>query len=170
MSVEGCKKGWFQKWKGWEGCFSDSIGASGGLGIMWKSSCCILEPLVVDSNFIWCKVFVKHSDESFFLCDVYGPSNLIKKRDLWSKLHLVLDSAVNSKIVVTGDFNATLSDLDKWGGIQWQPRSQVDFTSFVSSTKLVDMEPSLGWFTWNNQRPGLSSMAVHLDRFIVSEI
>ncbi|KAH9305112.1 hypothetical protein KI387_009516, partial [Taxus chinensis] len=57
------------------------------------------------------------------------------------------------------DFNATLSDRDKQGGIQWQPRSQVDFSSFVSSPHLVNVEPCKGWFTWNNRRTGFSSLA-----------
>ncbi len=38
----------------------------------------------------------------------------------------------------------------------------------ISTLNLVDIKPSNGHFTWNNQRAGDSCIAERLDRFMVS--
>lgn len=59
--------------------------------------------------------------------------------------------------------------LEKKGGLRKLNKDAEVFTSFIDNSKLVDIYPKSGNFTWNNRRGGDRMIASHLDRFLISE-
>lgn len=146
----------------------DSKGASGGLGILWN-------PLVVQVDVVSCskhwqmvKMNSKTMNFSCFLINVYGPTLAVEKSKLWEDIFKHLEEVRPSLAIVVGDFNATLSFLDKCGGVRRMCRSQSDFQSFVNANALFEVAAKGGNFTWTNRRRGFSNIAEKLDRFFLA--
>ena len=56
--------------------------------------------------------------------------------------------------VVGGDFNLITSLEEKKGGWHCLEEECNLFCETVEDLGLVDITPSVGWFTWNNKRTG----------------
>ncbi|XP_059064795.1 uncharacterized protein LOC131066016 [Cryptomeria japonica] len=104
---------------------------------------------------------------SCFLINVYGPNLAVEKCKLWEDISKRLEEVRLSLAIVVGDFNATLSFLDKRGGVRRLYRSQSDFQSFVNANVLFEVEAKGGNFTWTNRRRGFSNITEKLDRFFL---
>ncbi|KAH9298476.1 hypothetical protein KI387_030158, partial [Taxus chinensis] len=77
---------WGSGVKGWKGFFSRSLGASGGLGLLWKERDVKVD--LVAQNFHWQLVSVSlcHSHLSFFLFNIYAPFSIQGKKIIWLSL------------------------------------------------------------------------------------
>ncbi|XP_057868851.2 uncharacterized protein LOC131075918 [Cryptomeria japonica] len=91
------------------------------------------------------------------------------KRRLWEDISLRLEEVRPSLAIVAGEFNATLSFLDKREGVRRLCRSQSDFQSFVNDNALFEVAAKGGNFTWTNRRRGFSNIAEKLDRFFLKD-
>lgn len=107
------------------------------------------------------------TNESFNLFNVYGPTVIGEKRDLWNLLSDKLQSTNVENCILVKDFNAILVESEKKGGIQRLGTSQKDFQYFVDNNHLMDIIPKNGTFTWTNRRTGFTSIAERLDRFLM---
>lgn len=59
--------------------------------------------------------------------------------------------------------------LEKKGGIRKLNKDSEAFLDFIVSTKLVDIQPKSGAFTWNNRRGGERQITSRLHKFLISE-
>lgn len=57
-----------------------------------------------------------------------------------------LDGCNRAKGIIVGDFNATLNDQDKTGGIQRPNIFQRDFEKFIDHNQLMDTVPKKVFF------------------------
>ncbi|XP_057872097.2 uncharacterized protein LOC131078421 [Cryptomeria japonica] len=122
--------------KGWKCLIVDSIGASGGLGILWKDSVVDIHRVQAERSWQWVEVLSKELHLSFYLINVYGPNNTRELRFVWESLSEVLVSQSDKPFLLGGDFNAILRPSDKSGGIGWNNQKQRDFSDFVCSNGL----------------------------------
>eukprot|EP00253_Pinus_taeda_P001720 PITA_01720 len=74
-----------------------------------------------------------------------------------------------AKVIIGGDFNMITSLSEKKGGIRKLNKDSEAFVEFIMSTKLVDIQPRSGAYTWNNRRGGERQIASRFDRFLVSK-
>lgn len=66
-----------------------------------------------------------------FIClNVYGPTILIKKRELWQNITNTIQYHGNSILIFGRDFNATLEVVDKREGEVCFGKIQTDFQNF----------------------------------------
>lgn len=66
--------------KGWRCMIVESIGGSGGLGILWKDTMVDIQMIRAERSWKWVEVWLKQSHFSFYLINVYGPNNIQELR------------------------------------------------------------------------------------------
>jgi hypothetical protein len=129
--------------------FRPSVGASGGLLIMWDS-----EDVEIDLSFSFDHVLavsgrLLKSNEDFILFNVYAPCDVGSQHMLWGNLSSRLANFVGQNVCVCGNFNVV------WGV---EERRSVDyvpclagasyFNRFIANNVLVDHPLIGGQFTW----------------------
>ncbi|XP_059070348.1 uncharacterized protein LOC131860020 [Cryptomeria japonica] len=69
--------------------------------------------------------------------------------------------------VIGGDFNATLENSKKKGGLQTITRLELDFQAFIDGNNQRDIPTKNGKLTWTNRRKDFTSIAQKHDYFFV---
>ena len=136
------------KWKKWKYFHAHGIGASGGLATLWNPLTVNAQLIQKDNN--WQMLHISTFDISFILINVYGPSSSKDKACLWETITHSIQIQELQQVVIGGDFNALLSQVEKIGGIIPPPKTLQDFNCFVDNNNLMDIHPRNGSFTWRN--------------------
>eukprot|EP00253_Pinus_taeda_P010319 PITA_10319 len=147
----------------------ESQGREGGLATIWDARYIQMLSSEANKHFL-VTVFQPIGNSNAFLCiNVYSPQKLEDKLSFLDNLHNIIRRYPSSKCIFGGDFNMITTLLEKKGGLRKLGRDAEAFVSFIESTKLVDVIPKSGSFTWNNRRGGDKLIASRLDRFLISE-
>lgn len=154
------------KWPRWSSVHFPSMGASGGLAILWK-------PFTIQGHLIqqqanWKMLQVLDFDVSFNLFNVYGPTSTEENLKTWDQLPMLIQSQNSHQVILGGDFNAILNQNEKIGGIFPPIKTIQDFAKFVENNDLMDNRPSNGKFKWKNGRSSFAQVAARLDKFFLS--
>lgn len=104
----------------------------------------------------------------FITINVHGPISTKGKREQWANISNWLKLQNDTKSIIGGDFNATLDNSEKQGGLQAIIRVQSDFENFVEENQLRDIQTKNGRYTWTNGRKGFPNISKRLDRFLLS--
>lgn len=122
-----------------------------------------LEHLSIDPNGRLVIAKIKLGDEEFFLASVSAPCDSQQQTLFTQKLCTDIVSKTNtSRIIIAGDWNATLHSIDKRGGRQWQETSyRNSLLSFMDELGLVDvyrvLHPKKKAFTYESKSLKLKS-------------
>eukprot|EP00253_Pinus_taeda_P009137 PITA_09137 len=147
----------------------ESQGREGGLATIWDARNIQLLSTEANKHFL-ATVFQPIGNSNSFLCiNVYSPQKLEDKLSFLDTLHKIIRRYPSSKCIFGGDFNMITTLLEKKGGLRKLGRDAEAFAYFIETTKLVDVFPKSGSFTWNNRRGGDKLIASRLDRFLISE-
>ncbi|XP_059068451.1 uncharacterized protein LOC131858970 [Cryptomeria japonica] len=157
-----------RKFQSWNCSQVRAQGTSGGLAILWKGSAIVVIIVRATCLWQWLKVISMQLQTSFFLFNIYGPTNSNLKKQLWSELSDILTNDKENVFILGGDFNALIRPSDKKGGMGWNRQSQRDFSSFVTSSSLIEIPFKMGEFTWTNRRSIFLNIAEKLDRFFIT--
>lgn len=140
----------------------DSMGHSGGIIALWKTSVWKVDVLNQSNQFLHLEVGWKR-EEKWLLTVVYGKPQLQARRTLWDDLR-ELHSGVTSPWALAGDFNAILEANERKGGAQSPSlRGMIDFQNFVGDCDLVDAGFQGSPFTWQG-----GGLLQRLDRLLVN--
>ena len=144
-----------------EWCHMDSIGASGGILLMWdrrvvtKVDTCL-------GNFVAACSFRNVEDNmEWAFAGVYGPNSNSDRRHLWEELAGLM-CLWEIPWCLGGDFNITLFHNERSGGAR-RRRAVAAFADFVAEMGLMDLPLAGGVSTWSNNRSWS-----RLDRFLIS--
>ncbi|GKD87064.1 RNA-directed DNA polymerase, eukaryota, reverse transcriptase zinc-binding domain protein, partial [Tanacetum coccineum] len=105
-----------------------------------------------------------HSDDTFFMINIYGPQDPHVKVILWDKLKTFIRNN-HGKFVLFGDLNEVRDDSERIGSYFSRSKAHV-FNSFIDETDLVDLPIGGRRFTWINKA---GSKLSKLDIFLVSQ-
>ncbi|XP_059075301.1 uncharacterized protein LOC131875245 [Cryptomeria japonica] len=152
----------------WSGFFVESEGDLGGLGILWNPLVVQVDAISSSKHWQMVKVNSKIMKFSCFLINVYGPTLAVEKCQFWKDITKLLEEVRLALAIVARDFNATLSFLEKRGGVRRMCRMQFDFQTFVDYNALFEVVAKGGSFTWTNRRWGFSNIAEKLDSFFLA--
>jgi exonuclease III len=146
--------------------FQQSVGASGGLVTVWDPS----RVVVFSSMRLDHALIIKGKDlstnEDFMVCNVYAPCDLLAKKQLWDRLHILVTSNVECCLCVCGDFNSVRSVEERKGRATFFRQGDADiFNSFIHDSLLIDLPICGRLFSW--YRGDGVSMS-RLDRFLLS--
>ena len=96
---------------------SDSDGASGGLLTLFKTKSFRVELVFNEGNILFCKVFHFHTNEFWFLLNIYAPNNKRDRKSYWARAEGSVQNKNMKKGIIMGDFNTPLMDKEKKGGL-----------------------------------------------------
>ncbi|XP_071686837.1 uncharacterized protein [Rutidosis leptorrhynchoides] len=141
-----------------------SRGFSGGLISVWDPNFFLIKDRVwCDDNYIIVKGKWVCSNVVFFMVNVYGPNDPVKKRTLWDKLCSFI-AANEGEYVCFGDFNEVRDEAERFGSIFHTEEAAV-FNTFIANTGLVDIPLNGRRFTWVNNT---ASKMSRIDRVLIN--
>lgn len=133
---------------------SDSEGAFGGLLTLFKTNLFRVEIVFNEGNILFCKAFHIHSNEIWFLLNVYAPNNKRDRKSYWSRVEGLVKNSNMKKGIIMGDFNTPLLDKEKKGGMPQDWDSKLDLSNFINGLAFLDLDLTGGDFTWSKKRIG----------------
>ena len=151
----------------WNSSFQESIGASGGLGILWNPRKVDLNIISLNTNWMSGWVQSLKSDLKFIIINIYGPITNLSKRLVWEEIGSFINNFKGNLFLIGGDFNTILSINEKIGGNHQLSQASKDFKAWCDSHSLIDIPISNGIYTWNNRRQNFAYIAEKLDRFMI---
>jgi exonuclease III len=156
-------------WAGTPHSFSygPSVGASGGLLILWDCSLVEVWSTVSFERVVMIYGRFIQSNEEFYLCNVYAPFDNGEKQVLWEALTMLLQQMLGKNVCICGDFNIVQS-FSEWRSLQSQSTQNdiAPFNRFIAENSLVDLPFCGRKYTWYK---GDGSPMSRIDRFFLSE-
>jgi len=156
----------------WRDCIfitTDSIGASGGLAILWDPHKVTLSNPFTTTGTITAHFTALGTTQEGAITNVYGPQGSQDKDKFLERLELIKSLTNTPNWIIGGDFNMILTLEEKTGGNKRLEQDSGKFKALIDHLKLIDIETSNGIYTWSNRRSGHQHIACRLDRFLVTE-
>nr|XP_017256449.1 PREDICTED: uncharacterized protein LOC108226007 [Daucus carota subsp. sativus] len=142
---------------------SPSQGLSGGLLLAWDRSIIVTSDMGCHQNWQWI-IGSQIGCAGEFLCvNIYAPQKSVHKQKLWLEISSFLLSKSNLPLVVLGDFNVVLSDLERENCI-YNDRDTTALLAFMNDNGLSDVPLNNGLFTWF----GPENRKSRLDRALIN--
>lgn len=118
---------------------SNSVGASGGLLILWKKSFFTIHNVIAQRSYIVLQGRV--GDFECNLVNVYAPNETAQRRIIWGEL-IAIKSTFQEPWCLGGDFNEIEAISERVGCVRMD-RGMRDFLEFCNTMELQDI-PMLG--------------------------
>ncbi|XP_011102278.1 uncharacterized protein LOC105180308, partial [Sesamum indicum] len=108
-------------------------------------------------------------NESVIITVVYGASEVIDSRNLWTALETLAQQCSDIPWMVGGDFNA-VRDLNEVCGISGDIRMATEeFNAGILEAGLIPLPMRGEWFTWHNCSTSMRSLWKRLDRILIND-
>jgi exonuclease III len=139
----------------------NSIGASGGIILMWDRRVVERVDEAIGCFSISCRFREVASGLEWVFSGVYGPNRAVERRLMWDELAGIA-TVWAVPWCVGGDFNLVRYPTERAGASDLSS-SMRDFSDFIFSMGLLDLPLEGGNFTWSN-----ACSKSRLDRFLCS--
>jgi exonuclease III len=140
--------------------FLPAEGTRGGAAIFWDASVVSLTLPVIRRFSVTATVTVLHSNTSFLISTVYGPSEDADKVDFLAEMTQI-KPAIGTPWLILGDFNLIYEARDK-NNLNLCRRLMGQFRAAIDAAELFEMRCSNRRFSWSNERE--QPTLVYLDR------
>ncbi|XP_058774258.1 uncharacterized protein LOC131648524 [Vicia villosa] len=145
--------------------FSNSLGRSGGLLILWKAGKMEVVNSFKGEGYLGIKVLWK--GDCYYVVNVYSSCDLVKKRLLWNELLRLKESFVDGEWIIGEDFNAVKDRKERKGRTGVVNNLEMGlFTEFINKSLLVDVPCKGKNFSWYS---GDGKSMSRIDRFLVAD-
>uniref|UniRef100_A0A2N9GTW6 Reverse transcriptase domain-containing protein n=1 Tax=Fagus sylvatica TaxID=28930 RepID=A0A2N9GTW6_FAGSY len=128
----------------------DSVGASGGIILMWDRRIVQRIEEATGTYSISCRFREVASGFEWAFSGVYGPKRTVERSLMWEELASVT-AWWEVPWCVGGDFNVARYPTERAGAADISP-SMREFSDFIFSMGLIDLPMEGGSFTWSNAR------------------
>ena len=141
--------------------FSPSSGNSGGLISLWDASFFSLESSIVEKNWIALNGSFPSINFKGVVFNIYSPCTVEERASLYEDIVAYWES-LNVPCLLIGDFNETLSPLDR-GSQYVDTNGSESFKAFLQGLQVTEIPSSNGWFTWfrNQSKSKIDRLFVH---------
>ncbi|KAL2246342.1 UNVERIFIED_CONTAM: hypothetical protein Sindi_2902400 [Sesamum indicum] len=149
--------------------FVDYSSVGNRIWLAWDEN--IVDVHILDSadQFIHCRVTNMADNESVIITVVYGTSEVIDRRNLWTALETLAQQCSDIPWMVGGDFNA-VRDLNEVCGISGDIRMATEeFNAGILEAGLIPLPMQGEWFTWHNCSTSMRSLWKRLDRILIND-
>ncbi|KAL0394537.1 UNVERIFIED_CONTAM: hypothetical protein Slati_4419900 [Sesamum latifolium] len=149
--------------------FVDYNGPGGRIWLAWCEEEIEVEILVVETQFVHCRVTDRKMHTKCLIMVLYGECDLIPRRKLWRGILQLSMGTMDEPWILMGDFNAVIDDSEVSGYAADTSASIAEFRDCVTDAELLHL-PFMGAnFTWHNCSDGGRSLWKKLDRMLVNE-
>ena len=165
------EKVWSAEWGG-KIFYSHGTAHSKGVCTLLNPSCTFqLSSIQTDpqGRFLIAKIIIE--EECYYTTNVYAPNDFRDQDDLIKTLsEQVTSKPDTSKVIIAGDSNTTLNQIDKRGGLPWKPKSYRNaLIDLMEEINIIDiyrqLHPSSKSFTYESRPLNLKS---RIDFFLIS--
>ena len=91
--------------------------ALGGVLILHNNKAFKISSIYNANNALLCKVSHIHSDDSWFILNLYTPNSKRERKALWDKTYAFINNINTKKGIIMGNFNSPLTNDEKCGGL-----------------------------------------------------
>ncbi|KAL2228620.1 UNVERIFIED_CONTAM: hypothetical protein Sindi_1841700 [Sesamum indicum] len=149
--------------------FVDYSSVGNRIWLAWDENVVDVHILDLADQFIHCRVTNMAINESVIITVVYGASEVIDRRNLWTALETLTQQCSDIPWMVGGDFNA-VRDLNKVCGILGDIRMATEeFNAGILEAGLIPLPMQGEWFTWHNCSTSMRSLWKRLDRILIND-
>ncbi|KAL0427665.1 UNVERIFIED_CONTAM: hypothetical protein Slati_2941300 [Sesamum latifolium] len=128
-----------------------------------------VEILLVELQFIHCRVTSKKEHTKCLIIVLYGDNDVIPGRDLWNSISQLSNDITDEPWLLIGDFNAVIDESEISEYAADTSASMGDFLNCITTAELIHL-PFMGAnLTWHNSRNGDRSLWKRLYRMLVNE-
>ena len=170
-SSKECENTWRAEWGG-EIVFNHGTNHSKGTMILFHpKSNFKTEKQITDKNGRYIILDGMFSDTRLVLVNIYAPNDVHQQVCFFKELQLQLKDYAEETIIIGGDFNCTLADIDKKGGNPLSRKIPViqEIDKLCNMYELTDIwrqrNPKEEKFTWRNKS---FKIQCRLDYFLIS--
>ena len=162
---------WRAEWGG-QILFSHGSEHSRGVCILVKPNGFPLETIENDEEGRYIFANLKLTTEELSLVNIYAPTDCRLQIPFLQKItHLLVTKTCVSRVIMVGDWNTTLSHLDKSGGLPWKETIYRNgLVSLMAELNLVDvyrtLHPNTKTYTYETKSQKLKS---RIDYFIIAK-
>ncbi|KAL2237657.1 UNVERIFIED_CONTAM: hypothetical protein Sindi_0957400 [Sesamum indicum] len=149
--------------------FVDYSSVGNRIWLAWDEN--VVDVHILDSadQFIHYRVTNMADNESVIITVVYGASEVIDRRNLWTALETLAQQCSDIPWMVGGDFNA-VRDLNEVCGISGDIRMATEeFNAGILEAGLIPLPMQGEWFTWHNCSTSMRSLWKRLDRILIND-
>ncbi|KAL2248040.1 UNVERIFIED_CONTAM: hypothetical protein Sindi_2656300, partial [Sesamum indicum] len=149
--------------------FVDYSSVGNRIWLAWDENMVDVHILDSADQFIHCRVTNMADNESVIITVVYGASEVIDRRNLWTALETLAQQCSDTPWMVGGDFNA-VRDLNEVCGISGDIRMATEeFNAGILEAGLIPLPMQGEWFTWHNCSTSMRSLWKRLDRILIND-
>lgn len=137
----------------------------GRVWVGWKKDYINVTVLKVEEQFIHCDLLSMDHKIHFDCSFVYGLNTVELRGPLWDQL-----STINTQHLpwlLTGDFNAVLSTLDRVNGAEVTTHETRDFQQFVDTIGVFEVKSKGSYYSWTK---GQARIASRIDRGLGNQL
>ena len=131
----------------------DAKGAARGLALMWNLNLVSFYFLCASSFSISRRFQILGTKIKGVATNVYDPFQTCKKATFLTSLSTLKEWVNEGPWIIGGDFNIIRSLEEKKGGVRTTSAATNLFNKFIKETKLVDIKPTNGMFTFFENHP-----------------
>ncbi|KAL2230782.1 UNVERIFIED_CONTAM: hypothetical protein Sindi_1672600 [Sesamum indicum] len=149
--------------------FVDYSSVGNRIWLAWDENVVDVHILDLADQFVHCRVTNMAVNEYVIITVVYGASEVIDRRNLWTALETLAQQCSNIPWMVGGDFNA-VRDLNEVCGISGDIRMATEeFNAGILEAGLIPLPMQGEWFTWHNCSTSMRSLWKRLDRILIND-
>ncbi|KAL2225751.1 UNVERIFIED_CONTAM: hypothetical protein Sindi_3050900 [Sesamum indicum] len=149
--------------------FVDYSSVGNRIWLAWDENVVDVHILDLEDQFIHYRVTNMAVNESVIITVVYGASEVIDRRNLWTALGTLDQQCSDILWMVGGDFNA-VRDLNKVCGISGDVRMATEeFNAGILEAELIPLPMQGEWFTWHNCSTSMRSLWKRLDKILIND-
>ena len=171
-STKECAQFWEAEWGG-KVFFSHGSSNSKGVMILVNPNLELkVEKCITDKNGRYILLDLIVDESHIILLNIYAPNDINQQVTFFRSLQNLLAEFASEDIVVAGDFNCALMELDKKGGNSIFKKARViqEIERLMNLYDLSDIwrrrNPDIERFTWSNKS---RKIQVRLDFFLISK-
>ncbi|KAL2235617.1 UNVERIFIED_CONTAM: hypothetical protein Sindi_1293900 [Sesamum indicum] len=150
--------------------FVDYATIGNRIWLAWDENIIDVHVLESGEQFLHCRVTSRTDNEVVIITIVYGASEVIDRRALWTTLGTMAQQCTDDPwLVGGGDFN-TVRNLNEVCGILGDIRMAMEeFNAGIQEAGLLPLPMQGEWYTWHNCCTTTGSLWKQLDRILIND-
>ncbi|XP_019262563.1 PREDICTED: uncharacterized protein LOC109240391 [Nicotiana attenuata] len=147
----------------WQAYDNYQAATNGRIWLIWDSQWCEVSMVRAEAQILHHEVKSRIGDINCFLTIIYGFNAIEHRRSLWGQLKEVA-VGINKPWLVTGDFNAVLTQEDRLFGNPITYTEIQEYSECIHDLLLTGVQWTGDYYTWSNKQLSTERIYSRIDR------